>query len=147
MEIELLPKLDEKATCRNVHNFFKYQLENIVLMSGHRMTDLQSPSFDSIPSGSHVNSAELKVVNGLDAQNVVKSVYDALHHIDDLSYTILTGIYLKYERWVDIQPYVGREHTSFGKYKNRALVAFAYSFEAWQILNNCDHVIDLKETV
>ena len=141
----ILPELDEKQTCARVKRFFKYDLEKIVLMSGHRMVDLQSPQMTSMPSDSNFNSNELTMVNGLDAQMIVKSVSDALNHgVDPISRKILIGLYIKHQRWVDIQPTIYKEHTSFAAYRKRALLTFAYSFEGWQIKNHCDKVIDLK---
>ena len=142
--MELVPKIDAVKTYDNVSSFFKDDLEKIVLMSGSRMVDLSSPSFEENYGSSEVNSIENKLINGLDAQNVVKSVHDALYHgVDPVSQKILIGLYIKRQRWVDIQPLVYREHTSFATYRKRALLAFAYSFEGWQIKNRCDKVIRL----
>lgn len=146
--MELVPKIDAVKTCKNVSNFFKDDLERIVLMSGNRMVDLSSPSFEENYSSSKANGIETKLINGLDAQNVVKSVYDALYHgVDPVSQKILIGLYIKRQRWVDIQPLVYREHTSFATYRKRALLTFAYSFEGWQVKNHCDKVIKLIATV
>ena len=142
--MELVPKIDAVQTYKNVSNFFKDDLEKIVLMSGSRMIDLSSPSFEENYSSSKTNGIETKLINGLDAQSVVKSVHDALYHgVDLVSQKILIGLYIKHQRWVDIQPLVYREHTSFATYRKRALLTFAYSFEGWQVKNHCDKVIRL----
>ena len=142
--MELVPKIDAVKTYDNVSSFFKDDLEKIVLMSGSRMVDLSSPSFEENYGSSDANGIETKLINGLDSQNVVKSVHDALYHgVDPMSQRILIGLYIKRQRWVDIQPLVYREHTSFAAYRKRALLAFAYSFEGWQIKNHCDKVIRL----
>lgn len=87
------------------------------------------------------------MINGLDAQNIVKSVNDALHYgVDPVSKKILIGLYINHQRWVDIQPLIYREHTSFSVYRKYALISFAYSFEGWQVKNHCDKVIKLIET-
>ena len=44
--MELVPKIDAVKTYDNVSSFFKDDLEKIVLMSGSRMVDLSSPSFE-----------------------------------------------------------------------------------------------------
>ena len=143
--MNLLPELDEKRTCNRVKKFFKRDLEKIVLMSGHRMVDLQSPQMTGMPSGSHFNSNEQTMINGLDAQDIVKSVNDALNRgVDPISRKILIGLYINHQRWVDVQSMIYKEHTSFSVYRNKALIAFAYSFEGWQIKNHCYKVIDLK---
>ena len=148
MFVELVPKIDAEKTCENVKYFFKHDLEKIVLMSGNRMIDLSSPNLGGISGSNSFNSAETTMINGLDAQNIVKSVYDALHHgIDPISQKILIGLYINHQRWVDIQPVIYREHTSFATYRNRALILFAYSFEGWQVKNHCDKVIKLIATV
>ena len=77
--MELVPKIDAVKTCKNVSDFFKDDLEKIVLMSGSRMIDLSSPSFEENYSSSKANGIETKLINGLDAQSVVKSVHDALY--------------------------------------------------------------------
>lgn len=142
--MELVPKIDAVKTCKNVSDFFKDDLEKIVLMSGSRMIDLSSPSFEENYSSSKANGVETKLINGLDAQSIVKSVHDALYHgVDPVSQRILIGLYIKRQRWVDIQPLVYREHTSFAAYRKRALLTFAYSFEGWQTKNHCDKVIRL----
>lgn len=142
--MELVPKVDAVKTYDNVSSFFKDDLEKIVLMSGSRMVDLSSPSFEENYGSSEINGIETKLINGLDAQNVVKSVHDALYRgVDPVSQKILIGLYIKRQRWVDIQPLVYREHTSFAAYRKRALLTFAYSFEGWQIKNHCDKVIKL----
>ena len=119
--MELVPKIDAVKTYDNVSSFFKDDLEKIVLMSGSRMVDLSSPSFEENYGSSEVNSIENKLINGLDAQNVVKSVHDALYHgVDPVSQRILIGLYIKRYRWVDIQPFVYREQPSFAAYRKRA---------------------------
>lgn len=142
--MELVPKIDAIKTCENVSHFFKADLERIVLMSGSRMVDLSSPSFEENYGSSDSNSIETKMINGLDAQNIVKSIHDALFHgVDPISQKILIGLYINHQRWVDIQPLVYKEHTSFAAYRNRALITFAYSFEGWQVKNHCDKIIKL----
>lgn len=144
--MNLFPELDENKTCDNVTKFFKKDLEKIVLLSGHRMIDLQSPQITGMPSGSStLNRAEDRLVDGFDAQNIVKSVSDALYRgVDPVSSKILVGLYINYQRWVDVQTTIYKEHTSFAKLRRRALIAFAYSFEGWQKKNNCDKIINLK---
>lgn len=145
--MDLLPKLNEQKTYENVTNFFKRDLERIVLMSGSRMTDLASPNLNGAPGLSNFNNVEINLINGLDAQNIVKSVNDALHYgVDPVSKKILIGLYINHQRWVDIQPLIYREHTSFSVYRKHALISFAYSFEGWQVKNHCDKVIKLIET-
>lgn len=145
--VDLLPKLNEQKTYENVTNFFKRDLERIVLMSGSRMTDLASPNLNGAPGLSNFNNVEINLINGLDAQNIVKSVNDALHYgVDPVSKKILIGLYINHQRWVDIQPLIYREHTSFSVYRKHALISFAYSFEGWQVKNHCDKVIKLIET-
>ena len=145
--VDLLPKLNEQKTYENVTNFFKRDLERIVLMSGSRMTDLASPNLNVAPGSSNFNNVEINLINGLDAQNIVKSVNDALHYgVDPVSKKILIGLYINHQRWVDIQPLIYREHTSFSVYRKHALISFAYSFEGWQVKNHCDKVIKLIET-
>lgn len=142
--MESVPKIDAVKTCDNVSSFFKNDLEKIVLMSGSRMVDLSSPSFEENYNSSETNGIEIKLINGLDAQSVVKSVHDALYHgVDPVSQKILIGLYINHQRWVDIQPLVYREHTSFATCRKRALLTFAYSFEGWQKKNHCDKVIRL----
>ena len=145
--VDLLPKLNEQKTYENVTNFFKRDLERIVLMSGSRMTELASPNLNGAPGSSNFNNVEINLINGLDAQNIVKSVNDALHYgVDPVSKKILIGLYINHQRWVDIQPLIYREHTSFSVYRKHALISFAYSFEGWQVKNHCDKVIKLIET-
>ena len=142
--MELVPKIDAVKTCKNVSDFFKDDLEKIVLMSGSRMIDLSSPSFEENYGSSEVNSIETKLINGLDAQNIVKSVHDALYHgVDPVSQRIMMGVNIKHQRRVDMPPLVHREHTCFAAYRKRALLTFAYSFEGWQTKNHCDKVIRL----
>lgn len=145
--MNLLPELDEEKTKDNVVNFFNKDLEKLVLMSGRKLTDLQSPNFDNQSSGSSfVNSNELKLIDGLDTQNIVKSVYDALYHgVDDTSRRILIGQYIEHKRWIDLGFDINREKSSFAKYRKRALIMFAYSFEAWQYRNHCDDIVKLRE--
>ncbi|WP_435371327.1 ArpU family phage packaging/lysis transcriptional regulator, partial [Lactobacillus intestinalis] len=122
-----MPKLNEQKTYENVTNFFKRDLERIVLMSGSRMTDLASPNLNGAPGSSNFNNVEINLINGLDAQNIVKSVNDALHYgVDPVSKKILIGLYINHQRWVDIQPLIYREHTSFSVYRKHALISFAY---------------------
>ncbi|RVU73602.1 MULTISPECIES: ArpU family phage packaging/lysis transcriptional regulator [Lactobacillus] len=144
--MELLPELNKEATCKRVKKFFTQDLEKLTLLAGQRMVDLQSPTMDGQPKGtSFGNSAENKIVNGLDAQAIVLSVNEALHTgVDETSKKILLGRYINHERWVDVQNVIYKEHTTFGKLQNHALIAFAYSFEGKQRKNNCDKIIDLK---
>lgn len=142
--MSLLPEVNEEKTKDNVAHFFKHDLEKLVLMAGSRMTDLQSPQLSGMPSGSRLNSTEDTVINGLNSQLIVKSVSDALNRgVDPVSRKILIGLYINHQRWVDIQPSIYKEHTSFSQYRNQALIKFAFSFEGWQIRNNCDKVITL----
>lgn len=148
MDLDILPNLDEDGTCDNVTKFFKKDLEKLVLLSGHRMIDLQSPQIDGISggSGNFNNSVENKLLNGLDAQNIVKSVDDAIHHgIDPTSKKIIIGLFINNQRWVDVQNVIFKEHTSFATLRRKALIAFSYSFEGWQRKNHCDQVIVLNE--
>lgn len=144
--MELLPKLNEEETCNRVKKFFAKDLEKLTLLAGQRMIDLQSPNMEGQPKGtSFGNSAENSIVNGLDAQAIVLSVKEAIYQgIDDDSRKIIVGRFIQRHRWVDVQPTIFKEHTTFGKLQNRALIAFAYSFEGKQRKNHCDQIIDLK---
>ena len=146
MFVELLPELNKIETCKRVKNFFKKDLERITLLAGQRMIDLQSPNIDGQPKGiSFSNSAESKIVDGLDAQLIVLSVNEAIHTgVDETSKKILLGRFINHDRWVDVQNIIYKEHTTFAKLQNHALIVFAYSFEGKQIKNHCDKIIDLK---
>ena len=60
--VDLLPKLNEQKTYENVTNFFKRDLERIVLMSGSRMTDLASPNLNGAPGSSNFNNVEINLM-------------------------------------------------------------------------------------
>lgn len=143
---ELIPTPNTEKTCKRVSKFFHHDLERLVLMSGHSITDLQSPKFDTLPGGQGgtFNSQENKILNALDAELIVKSVYDAINHMDDVSHKIIMGLYIKHQRWVDVQSVLFREHTTFAKLRKQALINFAALFETWQGRNNCNKQISLK---
>lgn len=144
--IELLPELNRKETCEKVDKFFKNHVERLVLLAGSRLIDLSSPNLSNAPSGSSFNNnQENQLINGIDAQNIVKSINDALNRgIDPVSRKILIGLYINHDRWIDVQNVIYKEHTSFAKLRNRALLAFASSFEGWQLKNNVDEPIKLN---
>lgn len=67
------------------------------------------------------------MINGLDAQNIVKSVNEALHYgVDPVSKKILIRLYINHHRWGDIQPLIYREYTSFSIYRKHPLISFLH---------------------
>lgn len=146
INVELLPELNVNETCREVDKFFRKHVERLVLLAGSRLTDLSSPNISGMPSGSTFsNNQESKLINGIDAQNIVKSISDALNRgVDPVSRKILIGLYINHDRWIDVQNVIYKEHTSFAKLRKRALLSFASSFEGWQVKNHCDEVITLN---
>lgn len=144
--VELLPELNKKKTCEEVDKFFKNHVERLVLLAGSRLIDLSSPNLSDAPSGSSFNNnQENKLINGIDAQNIVKSINDALNRgIDPVSRKILIGLYIKHDHWIDVQTVIYKEHTSFAKLRQRALLVFASSFEGWELKNHVDEPVKLN---
>ena len=55
----LFPELDEKKTIDNVKNYFKKEFPRLKARSHMNLTNIQSPSFDSVgPGGSFRNHQE-----------------------------------------------------------------------------------------
>lgn len=130
--MELLKELDEKATQQRVKRFLKDEFKQLVSESEFTLKNIQSPSWDDMPSGHGIeNSNELKMVNSLNATVIVEQVISAINGIGDADCIhILKLRYLLGLSWDLVAERIGRSERNTFEYANRAYIHFARSFKA-----------------
>lgn len=142
----LFPEIDVVATCRTVDKFFKHDLDKLILMSGHSLTDLKSPVLSAVPGHSGKSgAAESAIIRGLNAEAEVHAIHNTMASLDQISQTILFGQYIEHASWHSLQYKLHVEKTQFSKLRQHALLCFADSFDYWQRRLKCEPIIDLHE--
>ena len=142
----LFPKLNKEQTLENVSDFFKNDLERLILMSGRNLTDLSSPKLSAAPSSSNFgNAIEDKIINGIDAEAMVEAVHDTIFHCSHNSQIILLELFVERKSWNQVKPMVYSEHYKFSYLRRKAMFDFAESFNFWQRQHHCQPIINLQE--
>lgn len=140
----LFPELNEKATLDQISSFFKKDLDRLLLMSGHKLTDLTSPKLSLAPSHSNSgNIAESNIIRGLNAETMIEAIYDAVNHLTPSSKTIIVDLFIKRESWDYVQMKMHCGQNKFAYLRRKAMFEFADSFDYWQRKNKCEPIIDL----
>lgn len=144
--VSLFPELDEKETLKEVAKFFTKDLERLLLMSGHELVDLKSPTLSSAPGHSNgSNNSEVAIIRGLNAEAMVKATSDTIHHCSHNSEVILIGLFIKKYPWEQVKPLVYSENNKFSYLRRKAMFEFADGFDYWQRVNHCQPIIDLHK--
>lgn len=142
----LFPEINKKRTLENVSSFFKKDLPKLLLMSGRNLTDLSSPKLSAAPGSSNFgNVNEDKLINGIDAEAMVKAVYDAIHHCSHNSQIILIELFVKRKSWYEVKQMVYSEQYKFSYLRRQAMFDFANSFDYWQKVHHCQPIICLTD--
>lgn len=142
----LFPELDKEGTLDNVSDFFKKDLERLLLMSGKSLTDLKSPQLSKAPGHSNgTNSNENLLIRGLDAGAMVEAVSDTLAHSSPVSRTILIELFIKRRPWFEVENKLFCDHNKLSYLRKKAMFEFADSFDFYQRKHNCEPIIDLHE--
>lgn len=142
----LFPKLNKEKTLENVSDFFKHDLERLILMSGRNLTDLSSPRLSNAPGSSNFgNPIENKLINGIDAEAMVEAVHDTIYHCSYTSRVILVELLVKRRTWNQVKPIVYSEHYKFSCLRRKAMFDFAESFNFWQRKYHCQPIINLQD--
>lgn len=144
--VSLFPELDEKETLKEVAKFFTKDLERLLLMSGHELVDLKSPTLSSAPGHSNgSNNSEKAIIRGLNAEAMVRATSDTIHHCSHNSQIILIGLFIRKWPWNEVKPMVYSENNKFSYLRRKAMFEFADGFDYWQRVNNCQPIIDLHK--
>lgn len=142
----LFPKLNKKKTLENVSDFFKHDLERLILMSGRSLTDLSSPRLSHAPSSTNFgNHVENQLINGIDAEAMIEAVHDTIYHCPYTSSVILTELFVKRQSWNQVKPMVYSENYKFSYLRRKAMFDFAESFNFWQRQHHCQPIISLQD--
>lgn len=140
----LFPELDRQATLDRVAHFFKYDLDQLLLMAGKSLTDISSPSLSQAPGGSPIgNSMEQKLIRGVNAEAMINAVIDTINHCPHNSQVILMERFIKRKSWVQVQSIMYSSHYKFSYLRRRAMYDFANSFDYWQRVHKCEPILDL----
>ncbi|MBP2056996.1 ArpU family phage transcriptional regulator [Lactobacillus colini] len=140
----LFPELNRARTLQNVSDFFEYDLDRLVLMSGKNLTDLKSPQISKAPihsTGS--NSREDTMIRGLDAGAMVDAVKDTILHCSYDSRVILIELFINHKTWFEVENILFCNHKRLGFLRKKAMFEFADGFDYWQRRHNCEPIIDL----
>lgn len=130
---------NEDKTAEEVDRFLTKQLPRLIAASGSRLTELKSPSFESLGGGSTENSAELKLTEKLNAPYAIRAIVYTMNRTHGVSPLILFKFYVKGEPVWKIRQELYINHDSFPKMKKSALCQFA---EAW---NTTQEELDWSE--
>lgn len=142
----LFPEVNKQRTLDNVSNFFKKDLDRLLLMSGRNLTDLSSPKLSAAPGSSNFgNHNENKLINGIDAEAMIEAVNDTIYHCPYTSEIILVELFIKRKSWDQVQAMVYSEHYKFSYLRRKAMFDFADGFNYWQKKHHCQPIIDLHE--
>lgn len=140
----LFKELDEEETRNNVSKFLTKDLERLLLMSGHELTDLKSPQLSNAPGHSTgSNPIEDTIVRGINAGAIIQAIMDTIYHCPHDSKEILLGLYINKESWIKTQARLYCEHNKLAYTRRKALYDFADGFDHWQRVNHCSPIIDL----
>lgn len=140
----LFPDLNEDKTVARVNSFLKEDVERLMRMCGRDMTDLSSPQLSQAPSHSnYINSAEVKMIRGLNAEAIVEAVYDAINHCSDDSKSIIIALYVEHDSWIYVQRLLCCSQNKLSYLRHRALLEFADCFDYWQRVHKCEPILDL----
>lgn len=140
----LFKKVDDLKTREKVNEFLTDDLEHLLLMSGHNLTDLKSPNLSATPAHSNAgNGVEDRLIRGINAEAIVKAIAATINHLPHDSKEVLTGLYIERLPWLKVQQRLYCEHNKLGYTRRRALYDFADAFDKWQRYYNCEPIIDL----
>lgn len=134
---------DDQETAKKVDWFLKSFLKRLSLRTGHSLTDIASPSFDSAPSHSSRNGVERKMQKNLEALEALKAIKEAMLRTSGFYPKLLIKFYLKRDPVWKIRDELLIDHDSFREYKEIALNQFADIWEAIQEKYDFDDKIDL----
>ena len=146
----LFPELDEKKTIDNVKNYFKKEFPRLKARSHMNLTNIQSPSFDSVGSGgSFRNHQEDKIVQSIWTKEYVKATYQIIENCPRKYMLILKHHYLYEETNEQTMDKIGLESTAYNDSKNKALLYFAdafIDFEDLQVLETGETAVNWRNS-
>lgn len=126
----LFPEIDEKATCKKVAQFLKYDLKRFMRISGRPAGELKAIAYSGMPKSASVsNQAETTIVKRLNAEQMVRRVIEAISVCDEDCKRILSLLYLEGYDDTMCRQYIGYSESSyFHDWKPKALLQFAECF-------------------
>ncbi|WP_251574807.1 hypothetical protein [Limosilactobacillus agrestimuris] len=109
---------------------------------------VSSPSMDGMPKATGAsNSQELKLINAADAAELIRRVNRALDLMDDMQSTIIRREFMKNERPLKICMSLYIPERTFYRKQKQALLSFAYSYNAGQLVQEAYKLLNDKQTV
>ncbi|MFC6178672.1 ArpU family phage packaging/lysis transcriptional regulator [Weissella sagaensis] len=130
--------LDEKATIRNVREFFNRELPIIKARAHQAYIDIKSPVWDDIPKSTNVdNGAERKLTNHMQAKQWLTEIVEAINAIPEKLRQFIDYRYMKYKQWIEIEELSGYSRKRGQQLLNEAFLYFAdgftdtYDFRVW----------------
>ena len=141
----LLREVNLKATASNVRDFFNYQLDRYLALSGKHRADLKSPVSDGQPSGNPVgNSTENRMMNIWLAEQIVDCVGKAMCNCTKNSQQLLLGRYADDMLAYQVAMELNISTATFSRDQIYALNEFADRYEYQLVLHHIqDEVRDL----
>ena len=129
--VGLLPEIDERAS-RELARELLSNYRRYSRMAGVKLTDIKSPTIDGMPkSSSYDNRIEDKIVNHIDAEQIIYNVQQAMQFLDKTSYWVIYYSYLcepQLSYYQISQKLVGYSEESIDYLKRRGLIRFAEAY-------------------
>lgn len=135
--------LDEKATIKNVREFFNKELPIIKARAHQTYIDIKSPTWDDVPkSGNVCNGVENKLTNHIQAKQWLAEIVEAINSIPEQPRMFLDYRYMKCLRWLEIEGRSGYSMRRGEQLLNQAFLCFSntfidtYDFRVWHGSNS-----------
>lgn len=125
----MFPELNKRKTIANVKEYFEKDFPRLRARSHMNLSSLQSPQFDSVPSHSNVNTQENNIISSIQAQEYVEETYDIINKSPRIYKIILKNLYILNQSNKVAMELTGYGNTQYNKYKNRALLYFAETYQ------------------
>jgi ArpU family phage transcriptional regulator len=128
--LELLPKINEKATINNVKRFFESDVERIARIAHEDISGLKSPSISDMPrSPLHDNLVDQRLNKQIEARILFGKIKLAITYIKYPYRQILETRYVDGINWLDMGSKFQYSPRQLMRKRDQAFLYFADAFE------------------
>jgi ArpU family phage transcriptional regulator len=128
--LELLPKIDKKATIDNVRRFFENEVERIARVAHEDMSGLKSPVISDMPRTQLFgNSVDDRLSKQIEARRLFQQIKDAIYFIKYPYRQILETRYIDGMDWLDMSNKFQYSPRQLMRKRDMAFLYFADAFE------------------
>lgn len=130
--VGMFSSINEKLTIANVKEYFEKDFPRLRAKANlNNIISLQSSRLNVVPSDSnqHNNTQEDKVISKIRAKELVQATCEVINNAPSIYKIILKNLYILNQSNKVAMELTGYGNTQYNKYKNRALLYFAETYQ------------------